>query len=91
MSLSCYEKILCQTVEEELKGLPREQIIPHLFAQGLLSYKAVEALGIRHYIESLILKKHSTGSALIEAAQRFCCSYEKVRHIYYYKPKRKHS
>lgn len=89
MKLTHLDQQLCQQLEQEIKGVRREQIIPHLFTLGLFSYKAIEELAIRRHIELLIGRGLSTGGALIETAQHFCCSYEKARNIYY-KPKHNH-
>lgn len=66
--------------------LPRgcsRSLFEELKRLGLISRKGCEALAIRHDIEHSIRAGATRAEAFTWAADRFCCSYEKARNIYY--------
>ncbi|MBR5465384.1 MAG: hypothetical protein IKU77_06300 [Alistipes sp.] len=72
--------------EEVLEVLPSgcsRRTFDALYALGLINSKACEELAIRRDIERSIRKGARRVDAFMEAADRFCCSYEKARNIYY--------
>ena len=77
------EQRYCDFLEQQLQGYNQRQSIEQLFRLKVISVKAVETLAIRQHIEEVIRGGGQIGSALIASANRFCCSYEKVRNIFY--------
>ncbi len=70
------------------KGCSR-RLFEELNALGIIHHKACEELAIRRDIERSIREGALRTDAFMQAADRFCCSYEKARNIYY-KPLNNH-
>ena len=64
------------------KGCSRA-LFRELDSLGLINRKACEELAIRRHIERSIRAGSLRTDAFMQAADRFCCSYEKARNIYY--------
>lgn len=77
---------------EVLHDLPRgctPKAFEALLELGLIDLKACEELAIRRDIERSIRGEALRVDAFMRAADRFCCSYEKARNIFY-KPLKHH-
>lgn len=60
-------------------------LLEGLLAEGLIDLRATERLAIRRAVEQLFEEGLGRCEAMEVAAQRFCCSYEKVRAAVYEK------
>lgn len=67
----------------ELQGLSAPKTLAHLLDRGLLDRRACEAEAIRAETERLVRQGMPRCEAMELAAERFCCSYGKVRGIVY--------
>ena len=67
----------------ELQGLAAPKTLAHLFDRGLLDRRACEAEAIRAEIARLVEQGIPRCEAMELAAERFCCSYGKVKGIVY--------
>lgn len=72
-------------MEELAHRLPRgrQALIEELVRLGLIDWRRCEELMLRDEVLRLIRSGERVVDALMMAAQRFCCSYEKARYIYY--------
>ena len=64
------------------KGCSRA-LFEELNRLGLINHKGCEELAIRRDIERSIRSGAIRTDAFLWAADRFCCSFEKARNIYY--------
>lgn len=81
------ENRLQRALKEEIAPLLPRGCSPRIFEElcrlGLINFKACEELAIRHDIENSIRGGALRVDAFTWAADRFCCSFEKARNIYY--------
>lgn len=81
------ESRLQRELKEEIAHLLPRGCSPRIFEElnrmGLINLKACEELAIRHDIEQSIRGGARRVDAFTWAADRFCCSFEKARNIYY--------
>ena len=78
-----HEELLCKAIEPLISDCNPREAIEKLLRKGIISARAAEAEAIRQHIFGLIRSGQQVGLALIATAEHFCCSYEKVRNIYY--------
>lgn len=71
-------------LEELFRG--HEALFKELLAKGLIDLRAAERMAIRHRVDALCAEGRGRCEAMEEAAENFCCSYEKVRAAVYAKP-----
>ncbi len=64
----------------------RERDLEQLMELGLLNLKVAEQLLLRHEVEQLNRMGAGRCEAMIRTAEKWCCSYEKVRAAVYAKP-----
>lgn len=77
------ETQLAEFLHGELRGLPARKALTHLLDRGLLDRRACEAQAIRAETERLVRQGMPRCEAMELTAERFCCSYGKVRGIVY--------
>lgn len=77
------EERLAGAVLDEIRGLDRQQAVRRLFERGLLSRTACEQLSIRSEIARLAREGVPRCEAFHATARTYCCSYEKVRNMFY--------
>lgn len=65
-------------------GTSRQAAV-RLLELGLADRRACEALAVRAEVERLCREGVSRCGAMLLTAEKFCCSYEKVRGIFYNK------
>ena len=81
--MTAHDKLILAVVEQEVKGLSKQQAIELLFAKGLLSTMICERIAIRRDFEKHVSNGVPRCRAIEESSVTFCCSYEKVRGIIY--------
>lgn len=77
------EKILIDSIVDEIKGQSVRKILEHLLETGLISYTACERHAIKKYVDNLVHEGEGRMRAIDTCAALFCCSFEKVRGIIY--------
>lgn len=78
-----HEKILHEMVLEPLQRELDGATIEHLERLGLIDRKACEELAIYRLVERERREGAKCCEAMLWSAEKLCCSYEKVRTIYY--------
>lgn len=78
-----HEKRLAGVLLRELRGLKGERAVERLFELGLVNLRRCEQQAVRDEIERLAAQGVPRCEAMHTTADRFCCSYEKVRSYYY--------
>ncbi len=63
----------------------QERLLEELLAEGLIDLRTAERQAIRGEVEQLARDGMGRCEAMEVVAQRFCCSYEKVRAAVYQK------
>lgn len=74
---------LAEFLRGELLGVSPGKTLMHLLDRGLLDRRACEAEAIRAETERLVRQGVPRCEAMELTAERFCCSYGKVRGIVY--------
>lgn len=77
------EDILYRVLLAQLADRSPAEAAARLLALGLADRKACEALAVREEYRRLCLEGIPRCEAMYRTAERFCCSYEKVRSIVY--------
>lgn len=83
MSRHRLEREVQTEVEAYLPKACTKELFEELLHLGLIDLKACEELAIRRDIERSVREGARRVDAFTWAADRFCCSYEKARNIYY--------
>ncbi len=84
-SKTIYEERLVELATERCGANPTTaELMEWLIAEGVIDPTRSKALVIRDYIAHLISLGHTKTDAMQIAADRYCCSYECVRHYEYY-------
>ena len=78
-----HERLLAAALRDAAGEAVPAGLLERLFAAGLIDLRACERRAIRREVEGSI--RHC--EAMVHAADRFSCSYEKVRAIFYRKDK----
>ncbi|WP_298032327.1 hypothetical protein [uncultured Alistipes sp.] len=78
-----HEKRLAGVLLRELRGLKGGQAVERLFELGLVNLRTCEQRAVRGEIERLAGQGIPRCEAMHITADKFCCSYEKVRSYYY--------
>ena len=78
-----HEKQLAEVLMQELGGRRGRQAVERLFELGLVNMRACEQRAVRREIERLADEGIPRCEAMHATAERFCCSYEKIRGYYY--------
>ncbi|MBQ3260856.1 MAG: hypothetical protein IJW42_06795 [Alistipes sp.] len=60
-------------------------LVAMLLDRGLIDYREVERMVARRMVESLCAEGMGRCDAMAEAAEKMCCSYEKIRAFIYQK------
>lgn len=81
--MSRHDELLIEAVLERLGDARPRRIVGRLWELGLIDRGEAERLAIRREVERLTDRGMPRTEAFIEAAERFCCSYEKARNAYY--------
>lgn len=83
-----HNTLLLDVIVGQVSGSTPRRVLEQLLEQGLLNIRNCERLAILANIEILIDKGMGRCDAFQSTAEEFCCSYEKVREIFYkqYKP-----
>lgn len=83
-----HDLLLLDLLAGQVNGTTLRQILERLMEQGLLSIRNCERLAILASVETLTAAGMGRCDAFQSTAEEFCCSYEKVRGIFYkqYKP-----
>ena len=82
-----HDEILAETALREVRGLTARQAVLRLFELGLVSRRGCEQRAICDEVERLERQGMARCEAFEAAAQKLCCSYEKVRGAFYNKTK----
>lgn len=82
-----HEESLAGVLLGEVGGLRTEEAVRRLIRLGLLNRTACERLAVRDEVARLAREGIPRCEALHMAAERFCCSYEKARGLFYENPK----
>ena len=82
-----HKKRLAAILLREIGGLEGEQAVERLFELGLVSRRGCEQRAICDEVERLERQGMARCEAFEAAAQKLCCSYEKVRGAFYNKTK----
>lgn len=77
------EKLLAAVVLGQIEGLTPNQAATRLIAAGLLNRRACEQLSVKTQIDRMAREGVPRCEAMHVAADNLCCSYEKVRGLYY--------
>lgn len=77
------EKTIHETVLAPLEESLDKKTLARLDQLGLIDRKACEELAIFRLVEEERRAGAKTCEAMLWSAERLCCSYEKVRTIYY--------
>lgn len=79
-----HDQLLATLLKEQIGEASPDLAIEKLLQKGLINRAACERLAIHDYI----LRQEKEGArrceAMILAAEKFCCSYEKARDSFYY-------
>lgn len=78
-----HEALLAQTLLEAIRGMGRREAARHLVQQGLIDRRACERLCVRSEVERLASEGIPRCEAFHITADKLCCSYEKVRGLFY--------
>lgn len=78
-----HEEMLAATICSELGQTVPNQTLRRMFELGLMDIRGCERLAARAEIERLGREGVPRCEAMHAVAAAFCCSYEKVRGIYY--------
>lgn len=70
-------------LKERFRG--HEELLEALYREGLINHREAERAAIRAAVEGLNSEGLGRCEAMEVVAQRFCCSYEKVRAAIYQK------
>ena len=83
-----HDLLLLDTLVGRICGSTPRRVLERLLEQGLLDIRNCERLAILARVETLTDKGMGRCDAFQSTAEQFCCSYEKVRGIFYkqYKP-----
>lgn len=82
-----HDEMLAGVVLRELQGITGTEAVLRLFELGLVSRRGCERQAIRDEVRRLEREGIPRCEALEVTAQKFCCSYEKARNIFYDKRK----
>ena len=82
-----HKKRLAAILLRELGGLEGERAVERLFELGLVSRRGCEQRAICDEVERLERQGMARCEAFEAAAQKLCCSYDKVRGAFYNKTK----
>lgn len=82
-----HDELLAEAVLREVRGLTTRQAVLRLFELGLVSRRGCEQRAICDEVERLERQGMARCEAFEAAAQKLCCSYEKVRGAFYNKTK----
>lgn len=77
------ENRLTEAVREAIEGLSAAEAAGRLLELGLLSRRGCEQLAIRGEMRRLEREGMRRCEAMLVVAETFCCSYEKVRTLFY--------
>lgn len=77
------DRHLAEIVRRTIEGLSAEEAVARLVDEGLLSHRGCEQLAIREAMRRLEEDGMRRCEAMHVVADRFCCSYEKVRTLFY--------
>lgn len=78
-----HEELLAEVITGEIRGLGEQAAVRRLIRLGLLGQTACERLAIRREVFRLAREGIPRCEALHVAAEKFCCSYEKARGLFY--------
>ncbi len=82
-----HERLLAAALRDAAGEAVPAGLLERLFAAGLIDLRACERRAIRREVEGSIRRGTPHCEAMVHAADRFSCSYEKVRAIFYRKDK----
>jgi len=77
------DTILAETARREIEGLTAAQAVERLLELGVLSRRGCEQLAIREEGHRLEREGMRRCEAMHVVSDIFCCSYEKVRTVFY--------
>lgn len=78
-----HEKRLAGVLLREIGGLKGRQAVERLFELGLVNLRTCEQRAVRAEIDRLTEAGIPRCEAMHATAEKFCCSYEKIRSYYY--------
>lgn len=78
-----HEKLLAETILGEIRNSAPEEAVAHLFAAGLIDRRSCEQRAVYAEVVRLSREGMPRCEAMLRTAETFCCSYEKVRGMYY--------
>lgn len=79
------ERRLVGTLLQELPRSGTKRLLEQLIEAGLLDLTACERLAMRRQVELLVRQGGRRTAAMVQVAETFGCSYEKVRAAVYRK------
>ncbi len=79
-----YEKLLRDTLGEQMRGMDKREALEHMIRHGLLNRTACERMAVRREVARLEGEGIPRCEAFHVVADTCCCSYEKVRGHFYY-------
>lgn len=82
-----HERLLVGTLRDVAGEAASPELLERLLAAGLIDLRACERRAIRTEVERSIRDGVPHCEAMVRTADRFSCSYEKVRAIFYRKDK----
>lgn len=78
-----HEKLLAEVLLREISGLKPQEIVQKLLETGLVNHRICEQMAIRSEVDRQQRLGMARCEALLAAADRFDCSYEKARAAFY--------
>lgn len=78
-----HEQLLAEAILGQIEGTSSEQAVALLLDKGLLNRRACEQQVVHSQITRLGREGVPRCEAMHVTAQLLCCSYEKVRSLYY--------
>ncbi len=83
--MNSYERNIVEQVERIMaKSLPRGSV-KRMAELGLLDLRKCEKIAITHFVERRFKQGKTKGEAMVEAAEHYNCSFEKIRYTIYTK------